>query len=116
MAKHDDDPPFINHQDLYDSIDSIPLGSVPWESSSFTYNDPDITPDSPKWMTSDYTIWYRDPCQLFLQMLQNPDFATTFDYSPLHQYDKEGNRQYQNFMSGNWAWKQAVRRTSLLPA
>jgi hypothetical protein len=59
-------------------------------------------------MTTDYTIWYRNPRQLFLNMLQNPDFATVFDYAPLREYDKDGNRQYKNFMSGNWAWKQAV--------
>ncbi len=59
-------------------------------------------------MTTDYTIWYRDPHQLFLNILQNPDFATTFDYAPLREYDKDGNRQYKNFMSGDWAWKQAV--------
>jgi hypothetical protein len=59
-------------------------------------------------MTADYTIWYRDPRQLFRFMLQNPDFATAFDYTPLHQYDENGNRQYQNFMSGDWAWRQAV--------
>jgi len=109
LAQHGDIPPFLNHQELYDSIDSIPLGCVPWESFSFAYDDPGITPDSPKWMTTDYTIWYRDPCQLFLKMLQNPDFATTFDYAPLRQYDKDGNRRYENFMSGDWAWKQVVR-------
>lgn len=108
LERHGDDLPFLNHQDLYDTIDAIPLGSVPWESFSFAYTGPDITPDSPKWMTADYTIWYRDPHQLFLLMLQNSDFATDFDYAPLRQYDEDGNRRYQNFMSGDWAWKQAV--------
>ena len=41
-------------------------------------------------------------------MLGNPDFAKDVDYSPLRQYDGKGIRQYENFMSGDWAWKQAV--------
>ena len=107
LEKHGDVPPFLNHKELYSSIDTI-IGSVPWQSFTFAYNEPDITPDSPKWMTADYTIWYCEPRQLFLHMLRNPDFATAFDYAPLRQYDKDGHRQYQNFMSGDWAWKQAV--------
>jgi len=112
LEQHDDDPPFANHQDLYKTIDAIPIGGVPWESFSFGFNSPDVTPDSPKWMTADFTIWYRDPRQLFLNMLQNPDFAPFFDYAPLRDYDEKGNRRYKNFMSGNWAWKQAVSRLS----
>ena len=110
LEPHSDNPPFLNHQGLYETIDSISLGTVPWQSSSFSYNDPNaiISPDSPKWMTADYTIWYRDPRQLFLNILQNPDFANAFDYAPLREYDQDGNRQYRNFMSGDWAWKQAV--------
>jgi len=113
LARHGDDPPFSNHQELYKTIDAIPLGGVPWQSFSFAYDSPDITPDSPKWMTAEYTIWYRDPRQLFLNMLQNPDFANSFDYAPLREYDENGNRRYKNFMSGDWAWKQAVRQISM---
>ena len=29
---HHDEPPFHNHKELYDTIDSTPLGDVPWES------------------------------------------------------------------------------------
>jgi hypothetical protein len=72
LAQHGDVPPFLNHQELYDGINSIPLGCVPWESFSFAYDNPDITPNSPKWMTTDYTIWYHNPRQLFLKMLQIP--------------------------------------------
>jgi hypothetical protein len=60
-------------------------------------------------MTADYTIWYRDPRLLFLNMLENPDFVENFDYAPLRQFNSMGSRCYQNFMSGDWAWKQAVR-------
>ena len=42
-------------------------------------------------------------------MLENPDFAEHFDYAPHQQYDTKG-RHYENFMSGDWAWKQAVSK------
>lgn len=106
--QYGDNPPFMDHQDLYNTIDAIPLGGVPWQSFSLAYDNPDVTPDSPKWMTADYTIWYRDPCQLFLNILKNPDFAKSFDYAPLRQYDINGSHRYKIFMSGDCVWKQAI--------
>ncbi|KAF8259070.1 hypothetical protein EI94DRAFT_1707420 [Lactarius quietus] len=32
LAIHDDDPPFSNAQHMYDTINSTPLGDIPWES------------------------------------------------------------------------------------
>jgi hypothetical protein len=114
LAPHGDSPPFLNHNDLYETIDAIPVGGVPWQSFTFTYEGP--KPDNPpKWMDAEYVVWYRDPHQLFLNMLKNRDFAESFDYAPFRQYDKNGDRRYQNFMSGDWAWKQAVRNFLLLP-
>lgn len=37
LAQHGDTPPFSDHQDLYNVIDSISIGGVPWESHIFTY-------------------------------------------------------------------------------
>ena len=59
-------------------------------------------------MESEYTIWFRDPCLLFKNMLENPEFAEHFDYALHREYDLNGFRRYENFMSGDWAWKQAV--------
>lgn len=42
-------------------------------------------------------------------MLNNPDFDGQFDYTPYIQYDKDGQRQWKNFMSGNYAWRKSVR-------
>jgi hypothetical protein len=101
--------PFSDHQDLYDTIDAIPIGGVPWQSHTFNYEGLKPEHDIPKWMTADYTVWYRDPRLLFLNMLENPDFVESFDYAPLREFDNTGSRRYKNFMSGDWAWKQAVR-------
>jgi len=108
LAVHDDQPPFLDHKDVYQAIDDIPIGGVPWQSLMFTYEGLKPIADVPKWMDAEYTVWFRDPHQLFLQMLKNPAFVNSFDYSPYRQFDENGNRQYEHFMSGDWAWKQAV--------
>ena len=37
LFKHDT-PPFANHGDLFDMIDSTPLGDVPWQTFSINYD------------------------------------------------------------------------------
>lgn len=106
------EPPFTGHSDLYRKIDAIPVGGVPWQSASFTYDGPrPESPDGveiPKWMENEYEIWFRDPRVLFKNMLANHDFHGSFDYAPFRQYDNMGSRRYEHLMSGDWAWKQAV--------
>jgi len=109
LAVHGGQPPFLDHKDVYATIDAIPIGGAPWQSSTFTYDGPKPPADIPKWMEAEYTIWFRDPHKLLLEMLKHPDFINSIDYMPYRQYDENGNRQYENFMSGDWAWKQAVR-------
>ncbi|KAG2107467.1 uncharacterized protein F5147DRAFT_745971 [Suillus discolor] len=90
LAAHSDTPPFTNHTDMYDTIDSTPLGDVPWQSFSSQYNGilPDDPDDIPSWMKSEYD--------------------DEFDYAPLQEYSiSDGAHQFQDFMSGDWCWKQA---------
>ena len=105
-------PSFSSHCDLYSTIDAIPVGGVPWQSVTFTYDSPrPELPDGvemPKWMMNGYEIWFRDSRLLFKNMLANCDFHGFFDYAPFRQYDNKGNRRYEYLMSSNWAWKQAV--------
>jgi len=103
-----DDPPFVNHDDLYNTIDTIPIGGVPWQNFSVSYTGPLPESDVPSWMEQTYKIYFRDPRQLFQNMLANPTFAKDFGYTPLRTFDINGSCRYENFMSGDWAWKQAV--------
>jgi hypothetical protein len=41
-------------------------------------------------------------------MIANPDYKNHFDTAPVRIYDRNGVRQYRNFMSGDWAWEEAV--------
>jgi hypothetical protein len=105
--------PFTNHRDMYSTIDAIPIGGVPWQSITLSFNGV-IPEDPPSWMNAGQTVWFRDPRLLFQKMLENPDFQDSFDYAPYRQYDTHGDRRYENFMSGDWAWKQAVSTCSFL--
>jgi Plavaka transposase len=56
-----------------------------------------------------------DPLKIAEGQLSNKDFASEMDYSPKQVFSEGGRRQYSNFMSGNWAWQQAVRSIDLIP-
>lgn len=108
LLPHGDTPPFANHKDLYDTIDSVRHGDVPWESFKLQYEGETPAVNAPSWMMDVHEIWYRDPRIVIQNMLANLDFAGEMDMAPLRNYNSDGERQYQNFMSGDWAWTQAV--------
>lgn len=110
-------PPFHNHADLYDRIDSSSVGDAPWTDFTVSYDGdiPEGESEPPEWMTQEYQVWFRDPVQLMRNLVANPDFKNEFDYTPYQEYDQQGKHRYQDLMSGDWAWRQAVRTfTSLL--
>lgn len=76
------------------------------------FDDGNMTEDSvselPRWKTHAYEVWYRDPLKIAEGMISNKDFASEMDFSPKRVFSKDGRRQYTDFMSGNWAWSQAV--------
>ena len=109
LAKHGDEPPFDSHNDLYDTIDVNSHGDIPWESFSVQYNGEVPEGDIPPWMTQEFDVWFRDPQAVVKNLLSNPDFDNEFDYTPFQEHDVEGAHQFQDFMSGNWAWKQGVK-------
>jgi hypothetical protein len=107
LLKHGDTPPFANCADLYNTIDSTPVGDVPWQSFSLIY-DGELPDDHiPQWMTSEYDVWFRDPHTVVKNMIGNPDYKHHFDVAPVRVFDDNGNRTYRDFMSGDWAWEEA---------
>ncbi|KAI0348915.1 hypothetical protein OH77DRAFT_1499700 [Trametes cingulata] len=100
-------PPFASHRDMADVIDSIPHGDVPWQSFTITYNGPLPQDSVPPWMTQEYEIHFRDPRLVTIWMLRNPDFDGEFNMSPYREYNEDGEREYTNLMSAEWAWRQA---------
>ena len=108
LVRHGDSAPFRDHRDLYSTINATPIGGVLWEGFNITYNGPEPENNAPAWMNQSFEVYFRDPRLLFVEMLGNPSFANDFDYMPYREFDANGTRRYQHFMSGNWVWKQAV--------
>lgn len=102
------DPLFSSRDDLYNTIDSTEKGDIAWECFEVSYND--ALPETPEpWMTKKHQIWFRDPREVLRSQLGNPDFKGEMDYAPKRVYSADDDeRQYCDFMSGNWAWKKAV--------
>jgi hypothetical protein len=109
LTKHCDTPPFADHKDLYNVIDATQLGDVPWQSFSVQYTGecPEVVPP---WMNDEFEVWYRDPRAMAYNILANPTFKDEINYTPFHEYNASDNTcQWKDFMSGDWAWQQAVR-------
>ncbi|EGO23314.1 hypothetical protein SERLADRAFT_440045 [Serpula lacrymans var. lacrymans S7.9] len=99
--------PFTDSQDLYQTIDAIPLGGIPWESFSLSYNGDVPEASNPSWVAGSHGVWFRSPNTIVRKMLSNPDFKDEIDYAPLHEFDADGKHQFKDFMSGDWARTQA---------
>ncbi|OJA21424.1 hypothetical protein AZE42_13339, partial [Rhizopogon vesiculosus] len=54
LLRHGDQPPFADYRDLYKTIDSTPLGDVPWENFSIQYTGERPEDDVPPWMDERY--------------------------------------------------------------
>ncbi|KIJ58693.1 hypothetical protein HYDPIDRAFT_33907 [Hydnomerulius pinastri MD-312] len=87
---------------------STPLGDVKWQRYKIQYTGdmPDLNP--PPWMRQTFEVWFRDVREVTRIILGNPSFAEEMDLRPFREFSTEGDeRQYQDFMSGDWAWDQA---------
>lgn len=69
--------------------------------------------ESPSWTTADYNIWFYDPCLLIQKMIANPEFKDQFDFTPYQEYSVDGQHHFENFISGDWAWKQVVSASQI---
>ena len=118
LHKYNDIPPFQNHSHLLHMIDKTPLGNVKWNRFAVEYTgEVPTTPNSPVWMQQQYEVWYWDPREVVHQLLGNPEFAKELDLRPYREFLLEGDmQQYGDFMSGDWAWQQAVMLTYSISA
>ncbi|KAK2461360.1 hypothetical protein APHAL10511_006622 [Amanita phalloides] len=105
----DQDPPFINTSDIYNTIDSADLGHIAWHSFTLSYQAPaGKNLDDKPWKSRTFDVWYHDPQEVLKIQLSNCDFAHEMDFMAKRVFDpKTGQQRYQDFMSGKWAWEQS---------
>ncbi|KAF5379158.1 hypothetical protein D9615_006028 [Tricholomella constricta] len=106
MAVYDGLAPFSSYDEMYQVIDATRHGDAPWKCFTTTY-DGDVGSNDPSWKSAEYEVWHRDPDVVLANMLDNPDFDGQFDYAPYLRRNKDGQRTWSDFMSGNFAWKHA---------
>ncbi|KIK20454.1 hypothetical protein PISMIDRAFT_105713 [Pisolithus microcarpus 441] len=102
-------PPFSDHNKLYETIDATKLGDVRWDTFGFRYNGEWPTDNVPPWMDEVYEYWFCDPSTLVGNMFSNMEFDSEIDYAPYWDFTVGDKQRYQNFMLGDWAWLQVVR-------
>ncbi|KAI0323173.1 hypothetical protein GY45DRAFT_1231156, partial [Cubamyces sp. BRFM 1775] len=108
LMPHSEPPPFHSHIDLYKTIDSTHLGDVRWQCFVLKYPNQGIPEHNPPpWMLDEHEVWYRDVRKIVKQMLSNPDFKDQIAYAPYREFGPDRSRQLRDFMSGEWAWRQA---------
>ena len=90
LLKHNEPPPFANHLDLYNTIDSTPLGNVAWQSFSIRYNGDVPEGTVPQWMTSEYDVWFCDPHTIIKNMIDSLDYNHHIDVAPLQIFNSNG--------------------------
>jgi hypothetical protein len=113
LAKHGDKPPFADHKDLHDTIDASELGDIRWESFEAEYSGEKPSINRPPWMDAPYDVWFRDPRLSARNILSNPSVANELDLRPYREFSIQDERQWKDFMSGDWAWEQAVSNLSV---
>jgi hypothetical protein len=102
-------PPFSSHNELYSVIDSTTLGNVTWESFLVTYSGELPKGQTPPWMVAEYDVWYHNLHCVLRNQIANPDFCGEMDFAAKQVFDADNEQEYQDLMSGNWAWQQSVR-------
>jgi hypothetical protein len=73
MFQHGNVPPFDSNEDLLSVINSIHKGVIPWEEAEIDFSST-ATASSPSYLWDKYKIYFHDPHQLLLCMLQNKEF------------------------------------------
>ncbi|KAG1841019.1 hypothetical protein DFJ58DRAFT_718247 [Suillus subalutaceus] len=99
---------FSDHRSVYKAIDNTPFGDIKWESFTVKYTGDIPEEGTAPWMADSHEVWFRDPREVIRNMLANPDFAAEMDLRPYREFaTKNDERQWKDFMSGDWAYKQA---------
>ena len=110
---HGEDGSIFNDQEeMLKTIDASPYGESTWRAFKVRYTGP-VTPNSPSWMRKTFIIYIRDTLEVVENLVASEDFKGKFDTTPYQEYLNDNCRVFSNLMSGQWAYKQAVRLVTL---
>jgi hypothetical protein len=105
LFEHGAEAPFSSAQEMLQLIDGIQANIVPWTSFETTMDAQD---DVPSFEKDKYTTYMRNPHELIKEMLGQAQFNGHFDDCAYLEYNKAGERVYQEYMGANHAWSRSV--------
>ena len=59
-------------------------------------------------MTELYEVYYCNPRNVIKNIITDTTFKHAFDYAPYQEFDEDEDWWYENAMSGDWAYCQAI--------
>ena len=99
--------PWKTAKDMYEMIDAVQTGSLPFKTYRFSYTGPKpSTP--PSWMEEVYELDARDVLAVVRDQLATSTFKDQIDYVPYQEFNSKNERIWSNIMSAQWAFRQAV--------
>jgi len=110
-----DDLPWSTADQMYQTIDSIKAGPVPWKTVQFCYTGPQFPGMPPKWALQSYELCFCNPRLILQDQLASPDLHGHFNYVPYMQFNGRKDHVWSNLMLGAWAWQEAVRSLFIPP-
>ena len=99
--------PWRNAKEMYEAIDSIKIGSLPFKTLAFRYTGPKPSMPPP-WMEQEYKLNTCNVVEVIQEQLATSDFTSQINYIPYKEFNNKGERVWSNLMSGHWAFMQAV--------
>ncbi|KIO07298.1 hypothetical protein M404DRAFT_23786 [Pisolithus tinctorius Marx 270] len=85
-------PPFADHKELYNTIDTTLLGNIPWDSFKLKYSGEHPMGAVPPWMDQTYEFWFHPAHSLIVDMLANAEFDSEFNYTPYQDFSKDSEK------------------------
>jgi hypothetical protein len=101
------EPVFKSVEELHSAIDDSSYGGAAWRELDFQY-DGHVDEHSASWKKETYVSHARNTFQAVKAMVASSEFHGKWDTTPIKEYTSEHKRLYSNFMSGRWAWCEAV--------
>jgi hypothetical protein len=100
-------PVFANVEELHSAIDGSTYGGAAWRELEFKY-DGHVDDNSPPWKKATYVSHTWNTLEVVKNMAASSEFRDKWDTVPIEEYTEGHERRYSNFMSGRWAWQEAV--------
>jgi hypothetical protein len=99
--------PWKTAKDMYETIDAIQIGSLPFKTHHLFYKGPKLSTPL-HWMEEAYKLDAHNVLAVVRDQLAMSNFKDQFDYVLYQEFNNKGEHIWSNLISAQWAFKQAV--------